>query len=153
MEDVTIMKRAIEVAEAEPRYPFGALIVDSSSGEIVCEGVNRSSVNATWHGEIVAINRFYELGEIAAADCVLYTTAEPCPMCQSAILWAGFQAVVYGTSIAYLTHRGWHQIQIPSDELCRRTPFSKCKIHGGILEQECNALFDKALQLQAGEKA
>lgn len=33
---------------------------------------------------------------------VRYTTAEPCPMCQAAILWSGIGTVVLGSSIRSL---------------------------------------------------
>lgn len=51
------MRRAIELAAYVPAVPFGALIVDRRTGEIVAEGWNKSSANPTWHGEIDAINR------------------------------------------------------------------------------------------------
>jgi tRNA(adenine34) deaminase len=51
----------------------------------------------------------------------LYTTAEPCAMCQSAVEWAGIPIVYYGTSIPYLRKLGWHQIDIRAEEVVRRT--------------------------------
>lgn len=76
------MRRAIELAGNVPDLPFGAVIVDGSTGQIVAEGWNRSSVNPTWHGEIDAINRLAESrSEFDGSQLVLYTTAEPCPMC------------------------------------------------------------------------
>jgi hypothetical protein len=55
------MRRAIELAANMPDQPFAAVIVDRSSGQIVAEGWNKSSINPTWHGEIDAINRLSEL--------------------------------------------------------------------------------------------
>ena len=71
----------------------------------------------------------------------LYTTAEPCCMCQGAILWAGIPEVVFGTSISTLQRLGWHQIDIPAEEVVRRTPFAECALIGGVLEHECDELF------------
>jgi len=71
---------------------------------------------------------------------VLYTTAEPCPMCIGAILWSGIGTVVFGTSIRFLQRRGWRQIDIRAGEVVRRSPWT-CEIAGGVLERECNALF------------
>ena len=65
-------------------------------------------------------------------------------MCQGAILWSGIREVVYGTSIATLQRLGWRQIDIPSDEVTRRTPFAECKLIGGVLERECDELFRAA---------
>ena len=36
------------------------------------------------------------------------------------------------------------QIDIRAEEVAKRTPFRKCAIIGGILENECNALFRAA---------
>lgn len=139
------MRRAIEVAANVPRLPFASVIVDRTDGRIVAEGWNKSSANPTWHGEIDALNRLAEIElPYNAAEMVLYTTAEPCPMCQAAILWSGIGTVVYGTSIPFLQSRGWRQIDIRAAEVVRRSPSWQCQIIGGVLEQECNALFEKA---------
>ena len=42
----------------------------------------------------------------AFEDLSLYTNAESCPMCASAIRWAGFKEYIYGTSINALTVHG-----------------------------------------------
>jgi tRNA(Arg) A34 adenosine deaminase TadA len=141
------MRRAIELASKVPDVPFGAVIVDGSSGQIVAEGWNKSSANPTWHGEIDAINRLAESqAEYDGSQLVLYTTAEPCPMCQGAILWSGIETVVYGTSIPFLQSQGWRQIDILAEEVVRRSPSWECTVIGGVLEEECNALFEAASQ-------
>ena len=139
------MRRAIELASNVPDVPFGAVIVDRSIGEIVAEGWNKSSSNPTWHGEIDAINRLAESqADFDGSHLVLYTTAEPCPMCQGAILWSEISTVVYGTSIRFLQGQGWRQIDILAEEVVRRSPSWRCTVIGGVLEQECNALFEAA---------
>jgi tRNA(Arg) A34 adenosine deaminase TadA len=137
------MRRAIALAKNVPEVPFGAVIVDRSSGQIVAEGWNKSSVNPTWHGEIDAINRLAESqADFDGSQLALYTTAEPCPMCQGAVLWSGITMVVYGTSIRFLQSRGWRQIDILAEEVVRRSPSWQCTLIGGVLEEECNALFE-----------
>ena len=139
------MRRAIELAANVPDFPFGALIVDRRTGKIVAEGWNKSSVNPTWHGEIDAINRLAKSqSEFEGSHLVLYTTAEPCPMCQGAVLWSGIETVVYGSSIRFLQSQGWRQIDILAEEVVRRSPSWKCKLVGGVLEEECNKLFEAA---------
>jgi tRNA(Arg) A34 adenosine deaminase TadA len=139
------MKRAIEIARRNPNAPFGAVLVDVESGGIVAEGLNRGEINPTWHGEIDAINRCAaEHPEARWSRLRLYTTAEPCCMCQGAVLWAGIAEVVFGTSIATLKRLGWKQIDIGAGEVARRTAFAKCKIIGGVLEAECDELFRAA---------
>lgn len=139
------MRRAIVQAKQVPALPFGAVIVDGKTREVVAEGHNRSEESPTYHGEIDVINR--AAGKLAGKEwtqLVLYTTAEPCPMCQSAIAWAGIGTVVFGSSIPYLKQMGWWQIDIRAEEVVCRTPFRRCVVVGGVLEEECNELFRTA---------
>lgn len=138
----SFMRRAIELALNVPNLPFGALIVNRDTNEILAEGWNKTDINPTWHGEIDVINQLVLRQEsLDASKLVLYTTAEPCPMCQAAILWAGIGMVVFGTSIRFLQQNGWHQIDITSEEVVRRSPHWHCEVIGGVLEKECNQLF------------
>lgn len=78
--------------------PFGAVIIDKN-GDIL--SVSSNSVlrdnDPTAHAEINAIREackkinYYDL-----SDCILYTTAYPCPMCLSAIIWANIKKVYFG---------------------------------------------------------
>ena len=139
------MRKAIVLALKVPEFPFGAVIVKRATGAIVAEGYNQSVLNPTFHGEMVAINRCAELHHPADwSGFDLYTTAEPCPMCQSAIIWAGIACVYYGTSIPYLQKLNWQQINIRASAVIAQTAFRNTTIVGGILEAECNALFDNA---------
>ena len=141
------MRRAISLTEHVPHLPIGAVIVDRERDTVLAEGWNKSGLNPTWHGEIDATNQLVANqligahGSQARSELVLYTKAEPCSMCQGAILWSGIGAVVFGMSIPFLQQHGWWQIDIPAEELVRRSPQGKCKIMGGVLEEQCNALF------------
>lgn len=135
------MQQAIEAAHANPAAPFAALLVHFQTREVWATGINRGQENPTWHGEIDAINRcVLDHQQIPWEELVLYSTAEPCPMCQSAALWAGIRQVVYGTSIEFLKAQGWNQISIRAAEVCD-AGFHNCELLGGILEEECNQLF------------
>lgn len=139
------MRRAIAMAKQALQFPFGAVIVQRATGVIVAEGHNRSAESPTFHGEIVVINRCAaDHPSIDWTELDLYTTAEPCAMCQSAVEWAGIPTVYYGTSIPYLRQLGWQQINIRAEEVARRTPFRQSQVIGGILAEECNALFEAA---------
>lgn len=144
------MRRAIALAANVPELPFGAVIVDGDNGTILAEGWNKTSLNPTWHGEVDAINRLAssELC-VEGKSLVLYTTAEPCPMCQGAILWSGIEKVVFGTSIRTLQGLGWRQIDILAEEVVRRSPAWNCTLIGGVLERDCDALFQKAMRQRA----
>ncbi len=77
--------------------PFGSVIVKNN--RIVGRGHNCviKETDPTQHGEIVAIRDACKfLSTIDLSDCILYTTAEPCPMCLGAILWSGIKKVYYG---------------------------------------------------------
>lgn len=138
------MRYAIEAAANNPAAPFGAVIVDRERKEILARGFNRSLQNPVWHGEIDAINRCVaQHPGIDWKRLALYTTAEPCPMCQSAIIWAGMPLVVYGTSIPFLKQLGWGQIDIRAEQVSQAAAFRSITVIGGVLEEECNALFRK----------
>lgn len=140
------MRRAIELAGKVPELPFGGVIVDQDTGSILSEGWNKTSVNPTWHGEIDAINTLVSSCVIVKGkNLALYTTAEPCPMCQAAILWTGIETVVFGTSIRSLQRQGWRQIDILAEEVVGRSPGWTCVLIGGVLEKECDALFESAI--------
>jgi tRNA(adenine34) deaminase len=49
------MRWAIEVARGSPDEPFGAVIVDRETGEVLAKGLNRAATNPIWHGETDAI--------------------------------------------------------------------------------------------------
>jgi tRNA(Arg) A34 adenosine deaminase TadA len=97
------MRRAIaqaELARATGDYAIGAVVV--IDGKVVAEGANRIKVDndPTQHAEMVAIRsacRSREARHIEGA--VLYTTAEPCPMCASAAIWARMAGIVSGSTL------------------------------------------------------
>lgn len=136
------MRRAIELTANSPLLPFAAVVVCRKSGNILAEGWNKSMINPTWHGEIDAINALFLSGQkVEGSELALYTTAEPCPMCMSAILWSGIQMLVFGTSIRFLQQHAWRQFDILSEEVVRRGPGWPCTIINGVLEEDCNRLF------------
>jgi tRNA(Arg) A34 adenosine deaminase TadA len=151
LDHATFMRRAIAQANNVPLLPFGAVLVRGATGEVLAEGHNRSGLSPTFHGEVDVINRLAaDQPQIDWSGLALYTTAEPCPMCQSAIEWAGIPLVVYGSSIPFLQDLDWWQIDIRALEVVRRTPFRQTTVLGGILEKECNALFE-AVPRKRGE--
>lgn len=144
-QDEAFMRRAVEIAKRNPECPFGAVLVNIDTWEVVAEGLNDSQSNPVRHGEIDAIERCaVEHSHVDWSKLWLYTTAEPCCMCQGAVLWAGIPRVVYGTSIETLRAMGWRQIDIPATEVVGRMPGVACEIKGGVLEAECDALFRAA---------
>ncbi len=142
LDDTLYMRRAIELAANSPALPFAAVVVDRHSGAVVAEGWNRAEENPVLHGEIDALNALAAVRPRPdGRELVLYTTAEPCPMCMGAILWAGVGRVVFGTSIRFLLDTGWRQIDLSAAEVARRAAGMGCEVVGGVLSAECDELF------------
>ncbi len=55
MDHERYMNRTIEVAHGNPDAPFGCVVVDRETGEILAEGLNRAEGNPVLHGEISAL--------------------------------------------------------------------------------------------------
>ena len=145
------MRRAIEIAHGNPDAPFGCVIAEPETGGILAEGVNDAEKSPILHGETAAIM------DLVASDpdaewtrLVLYTTAEPCPMCSGAVLWSGLPLVVYGTSIATLKRLGLPRIDLSAEEVASRSSFGGFEAVGGVLEGECDALFEAAVRRMGG---
>ena len=140
------MRRAIEIANGNLDAPFGAVIADKETDEILAEGLNDAGKNPILHGEIDAILNLAGTDlDVDWTRLVLYTTAEPCPMCSGAILWSGIPHVVFGTSIATLERLNLPQISLSCGEIARRasSSFAHPEITGGVLERECDVLFEE----------
>jgi tRNA(adenine34) deaminase len=136
------MQFAIAAARANPFFPFGAVIVRAADREVMATGVNNGSANPTFHGEIVAMNDYVARnGNQGWGEVILYTTAEPCPMCMGALAWARIGGVVYGTSIEKLRQIGIDQILLSSTTVIGAAPFFFGEILGEILVSETDALF------------
>ena len=99
------MQKAIEESKInmENNYkkggPFGAVIV--KDGEIISSAHNTVIENndPTAHAEVNAIRKACEkLNTHDLSGCKLYTSAEPCPMCLSAIIWSNIKIVYYANT-------------------------------------------------------
>lgn len=99
------MKRAIELSERASIIEktggvFGAVIV--KDGKIIGEGYNQviKHNDPTWHGEMQAIREACKAcGSPHLEGCILYTSAECCPMCLAAAYWAHIDHIYYGARI------------------------------------------------------
>jgi tRNA(Arg) A34 adenosine deaminase TadA len=94
-------------------------------GEIIARGNNRvtSTNDPTAHAEVTAIREACQhLQVFQLADCELYTSCEPCPMCLAAIYWARIPTVYYGNTRADAAEIGfdddfiYQQIPLPANE-------------------------------------
>lgn len=99
-DDIRFLEMAAELAEKNIDNgggPFGAVIV--RNGEVVATGVNRVTADndPTAHAEVNAIRQACQRESIFnLKGCVIYSSCEPCPMCLSALYWAGVSRIYYG---------------------------------------------------------
>lgn len=136
------MKLALDRAKESPKLPFGCVAVNMKTKEVLAGGSMNTDKKAIWHGEMMAINGCPDSSTgFNWKEVVLYTTAESCPMCQSAILWQGIPLVVYGSNMPYLIGKGWGYVNIRAQDVIDKSLIGNCKLIGGIMEKECNQLF------------
>ena len=93
-----------------------------------------SDFDPTAHAEIVAIRRACKKLQVPKLrGCTLYTTIYPCPMCESSIVAAKIEKVVYGGR----TFPFFREVQWGKPNL---------EIVGPVLDQECRGLFERKLR-------
>jgi tRNA(Arg) A34 adenosine deaminase TadA len=140
------MREAIRLSLTKMRGnhggPFGAIVV--RDGKIVGRGWNQvtSTNDPTAHAEIVAIRAACKrLTTFHLADCELYTSCEPCPMCLAAIYWARLKAVYFGN-----TRKDAQRIEFDDDLIYSEVaaPLTKRKIPmKQLLRSEALAAFQE----------
>lgn len=121
--DVKFLERAVALSRRGMRAgeggPFGAVVV--RQGRVVGGGWNRVLVShdPTAHAEVEAIRAASRrLRRFDLSDCVIYASCQPCPMCLSAIYWAGIRRVVYANTAGEAAAIGFAD-QFIYDELAR----------------------------------
>ena len=94
--------------------PFGAIIVDSLTQEVLAETHNQVTQNKdpTAHAEIMAIRQAcQQRNSHSLENTVLYTSSYPCPMCLSAIYWARIPKIVYANLAETAAEYGFDDVQ------------------------------------------
>ncbi len=96
---MAIALREAEDAARRDEVPVGAVIVDSTTKEIVARAGNRVEQlgDPTAHAEMQAIRKACAaLGQKRLENCDLYVTLEPCAMCASAIAHSHIRRLYFG---------------------------------------------------------
>ncbi|MFJ8630799.1 nucleoside deaminase [Streptomyces sp. NPDC093568] len=142
---------AVEQARKNPKWPFGAVIVDTRTGEVRGSGVNTGADSPLLHGEVVAMNDYVRRqGNQGWADTTLYTTGEPCSMCMSAMAWANLRRVVWASSIDEIRRTDIVQIDLTARQVAAsaRSFYTPELLLGGVLADHTNRLFEEARRLR-----
>lgn len=101
-EDREFMRAAIRLSRESLERgggPFGAVIV--RNGDVIATGTNSVTLlnDPTAHAEVSAIRSACEKeGNFKLEGAVIYSSCEPCPMCLSAIYWAGIKKLYYANT-------------------------------------------------------
>jgi tRNA(Arg) A34 adenosine deaminase TadA len=136
---VRFTARTLETAHPAP---FGALIVNTKSGERLMRATNAvmRENDPSSHAEVRTVRLAgKKLKSPVLAGYTMYSTCEPCPMCMANALWAKLDRVVFGATIAD-ANRYCQQIHIAAREMARRSDM-KCVVEGPVLRELCNTLF------------
>lgn len=139
------MRLALQEAEqaaAEGEVPVGAVIVHR--GDIIASARNgREQLNdPTAHAEMIAITQAAaHLSSWRLAECELYVTLEPCPMCAGGIVNARIPKVVYGATDPKAGAAESLYTLLTDQRLNHR-----CALTTGVLAEQCGDILRRFFQ-------
>lgn len=137
------MKQAIDSARdginAGEGGPFGATIVYYGEVLSVAHNMVLYHRDPTAHAEINAIREASKKIGIDLSKCEIYSTTEPCPMCFSAIHWAGIKKVIFGTRVEDVAKLGFREINL-SDRSMNFLANLGIELVGDFMKKECKEL-------------
>ncbi|WP_164670864.1 nucleoside deaminase [Virgibacillus doumboii] len=115
------MERAVELAAENVRNggePFGAVLVKNNN--LVSEGVNelhkRFDISA--HAEIMAMRKAQKKMHTHVLEgYTMYASGEPCPMCMTAMYFAGIDKIYYCASVEDAVEAGLGKSKVVYEEL------------------------------------
>jgi tRNA(adenine34) deaminase len=132
--DEFFMREALKEARQafdEDEVPVGAVIVCDQRIIARAHNLTERLTDVTAHAEMQAFTAAANfLSGKYLADCTLYVTVEPCPMCAGAAFWTQIGRIVYG---ARDDKRGYSLLKAP-------VLHPATQVTPGTLEQECSAL-------------
>jgi tRNA(adenine34) deaminase len=151
--DTAEHERFMRLALAEARagreageQPFGAVIV--RAGEVVARArsLKVGSGDATAHAELLCVGAATRaLARPTLADCLLYATGEPCPMCAGALVNTGVGTLVLGARLARLralpSGQAFGAFGDYTVERLAALTGSRLTVVTGVLAEECEALY------------
>ena len=133
------MALAIDLAKKASlldEVPIGCVIVNKEK-KIVSYAHNMVTQmnDPSAHAELLAIkSACKKLNVLKLIDCELYTTLEPCEMCQYLIIQTGIKKVYFGA---------YSDSIIKYDSKLKNNFIKNNEYYGGIYEKECSNLLEK----------
>ena len=141
------IEQAFEGIEKCHGGPFGAAI--SIDGKVISSGHNTvlRDFDPTCHAEVNAIRNACKILKTPHLHgATLYTTAEPCPMCLSAIYWARIDKIYVGVDRACIAKYGFDDAKFYL-EVAKLPEQREVKHQFGVLSKECEQVFIKWKEL------
>ncbi len=124
-------------AAARGEVPVGAIIVNGAGEVLACAGNRtRELSDPTAHAEVLAIRAACAAAKSERlADCDLYVTLEPCPLCAAAISFARIRRLYFGALDAKsgAVESGPRLFNQP---VCHHAP----EVYGGLAATEAGVL-------------
>jgi tRNA(Arg) A34 adenosine deaminase TadA len=142
------MNIAIEEAKTslkEGNSGFGAVIIKGSDLISKAHDTDKTSNDPTAHAEITAIRFAADKNKGDFSGCRLVSTHEPCPMCATAIVWAGIKKIAYGYSIQESLLQGRKRIDFSCKELFHRSG-AKVEVLSDIKKEDCALLYNSQVR-------
>ena len=133
---LALEQAALAAADGEP--PIGAVLVQNGTLLAAAYNHRERKNDITSHAEIEVLRlAAAQKGDWRMADCTLYVTLEPCPMCAGAILAARVGRVVYGAKDATAGAMG-SVLNLP------RFPLgSHPEVVSGVEEEACRVILQE----------
>jgi tRNA(adenine34) deaminase len=134
--DERCMKMALEEAEQagqEGEVPVGAILV--TGDQVLSKDHNRCIElnDPTAHAEVLVLRKAGQvLGNYRLNNTVMYVTAEPCPMCVSAMVHGRISRLVFGA-----LEPKFGAVESKFKLLDNNGLNHKIEVNQGILEKEC----------------
>jgi tRNA(adenine34) deaminase len=134
--DKKYMRMALEEARKAGQrgeVPIGAVLV--KEGQVIAKDYNRCIElhDSTAHAEVLVLRKAGEiLKNYRLNDTVVYVTAEPCPMCASAMVHSRISRLVFGT-----LEPKFGAVESKFKLLQDNGVNHKIEVRRGVLEKEC----------------
>jgi tRNA(Arg) A34 adenosine deaminase TadA len=126
---------------------FGALVVHDGKVIAIGHDTEETERDPTAHAELAVVRRASRARGGRLDGCTLVSTHEPCPMCATAVVWAGVPDLVYGCSIEDAVRQGRRRIVLGCAELFERAG-AEITVREGVLRDECATLYNGAVRAE-----